>query len=223
MVSSWLLLVLVSPALAFSHEAAASLSKDASSLLAFKTSISFYPSHLLCSWNPSTTYCLWYGVHCDPVSGRVTSLIIPRKMSSPKPSQLDANNFTASDYVLVGSLPTSIGNLTKLRTLSIPHHLLSGEIPAAIKDLALCKSWNSKKSDYPAGFRVFFSSPPPPSSSLFTFSSCVLYEPTSFSEVVPPAVAAVLVPSPLPLLLLFAGESGYSLVSESERSHISKT
>ncbi|KAK2990776.1 hypothetical protein RJ640_012677 [Escallonia rubra] len=73
-------------------------------------------------------------------------------MSSPKPSQLAANNFTASDFVLVGSLPTSIGNLTKLRTLSIPHHLLSGEIPAAIKDLALCKSWNSNVIISPAPF-----------------------------------------------------------------------
>ncbi|KAK3039163.1 hypothetical protein RJ639_028909 [Escallonia herrerae] len=134
-VSSWLL-ILVSLALTFSHDsAAASLSKDASSLLAFKTSISLDPSHLLRSWNPSTPHCLWYGVHCDPVSRRVTSLTIPGKLNSPKPSQLAAFNFTPSDSVLVGSLPTSIGNLTKLRTLSLPHHLLSGEIPAAIRRL----------------------------------------------------------------------------------------
>ncbi|KAK2982785.1 hypothetical protein RJ640_006072 [Escallonia rubra] len=57
-------------------------------------------------------------------------------MSSPKPLQLAANNFTANDSVLVSSLPASIENLTKLRTISIPHHLLLGEIQAAIRRLS---------------------------------------------------------------------------------------
>ncbi|KAK3021520.1 hypothetical protein RJ639_046976 [Escallonia herrerae] len=56
-------------------------------------------------------------------------------MSSPKPTQLATNNFTASNCVLVDSLPAYIENLTKLRTLSIPHHILSGEIPVVIRRL----------------------------------------------------------------------------------------
>ncbi|XP_057530836.1 LRR receptor-like serine/threonine-protein kinase RPK2 [Amaranthus tricolor] len=92
-------------------------SDDASALLSFKSSISHDPSKFLSNWSPSTNYCNWRGISC--ANARVVSL----NLTFP-----DTN---ASSF-LAGTLHSSVGNLSELRVLSIPHHAFSGEIPAEI-------------------------------------------------------------------------------------------
>ncbi|XP_057481180.1 LRR receptor-like serine/threonine-protein kinase RPK2 [Actinidia eriantha] len=102
----------------FTFNQAAAMASDAIALLALKRSISSDPSNLLSSWNPSSSnHCNWYAVHCHPLSLRVMSLNI------------------TSTAKITGFLSPFIGNLTQLRTLSIPHHLFSGQIPPQIGNL----------------------------------------------------------------------------------------
>ncbi|RVW45075.1 LRR receptor-like serine/threonine-protein kinase RPK2 [Vitis vinifera] len=127
----WILVFSLS--FAFSH-AVASVSRDAMLLLSFKSSISLDPASLLTDWNLSTNHCHWYGVTCDRFSGRVVALSITGSMSSSGLPEL-GYNFTGKDSVLVGTLSASIGGLSELRILSIPHNVFSGEIPADVAKL----------------------------------------------------------------------------------------
>lgn len=127
----WILVFSLS--FAFSH-AVASVSRDAMLLLSFKSSISLDPASLLSDWNLSTNHCHWYGVTCDRFSGRVVALSITGSMSSSGLPEL-GYNFTGKDAVLVGTLSASIGGLSELRILSIPHNVFSGEIPADVAKL----------------------------------------------------------------------------------------
>ncbi|WP_127340755.1 PKD domain-containing protein [Flavobacterium cupreum] len=73
------------------------------------------PNAVITSWNPDTNTG-WYGITTEP-SGRVTGLY------------LESNN-------LNGTLPSQIGQLSKLYSLTIKSNLLSGtNIPAAIGQL----------------------------------------------------------------------------------------
>ncbi|GFS34393.1 receptor-like protein kinase 2 [Actinidia rufa] len=102
----------------FTFTQATAMASDAIALLALKRSISSDPSNLLSSWNPSSSnHCNWYAVHCHPLSLRVISLNI------------------TSTAKITGFLSPFIGNLTQLCTLSIPHHLFSGQIPPQIGNL----------------------------------------------------------------------------------------
>ena len=67
-------------------------------------------------WLATATPCSWYGVTCT--SGRVTEL------------RLQSNN-------LNGTLPTSLGNLTKLTWLELQFNQLSGPIPKELGTLGL--------------------------------------------------------------------------------------
>lgn len=98
--------------------AVASVPADAMSLLRFKDSVSFDSSGVLRGWNLSVSYCDWFGVTCDRVTGRVVEL----KMNG-------------SDSVLAGTLNPAIGDLAELRVLSLPDNLICGEIPGSIGKL----------------------------------------------------------------------------------------
>lgn len=91
-------------------------SVDWATLLHLKSSISSDPSNHLSNWNSTSDYCSWYGVTCDRSTGRVTALI------------LDGDGLT-------GTLPSTIADLSELRTLSVPHNAFSGEIPESIGEL----------------------------------------------------------------------------------------
>lgn len=121
-------LVALSCSLAVSEAAAASASGDAMSLLSFKSSVSADPAGLLSGWNVSTSHCTWRGVTCDASSGRVVALSVVGSSSR-------LNSTTGENSCLAGELPEGIGNLTELRTLSIPYNAFSGQIPASIGKL----------------------------------------------------------------------------------------
>ncbi|KAF8013065.1 hypothetical protein BT93_I1054 [Corymbia citriodora subsp. variegata] len=108
-------------------EAAASASGDAMSLLSFKSSVSADPSGLLSEWNDSTSYCTWRGVTCDASFRRVVALSVVGSSSRL--------NSTRENSFLAGKLPEAIGDLTELRTLSIPYNAFSGKIPTSIEKL----------------------------------------------------------------------------------------
>ncbi|MER2598997.1 MAG: leucine-rich repeat domain-containing protein [Caldilineales bacterium] len=65
-------------------------------------------------WTLTTTPCSWYGVSCQ--AGHVSALI------------LDDNNLT-------GTLPIQLGNLTYLRTLTLPRNLIGGALPTTLGNL----------------------------------------------------------------------------------------
>ncbi|KAJ7976306.1 LRR receptor-like kinase family protein [Quillaja saponaria] len=115
----WLLIVPV--VLFMPHHSKAlgfSISTDGLSLLSFKNSVTSDPSNLLANWDnqSSTSPCHWYGVTCyNQFGGRVGALKITG--------------------VLVGTLTPSIGDLSELRSLSIPDCMFSGEIPKSIGKL----------------------------------------------------------------------------------------
>ncbi|KAI4348391.1 hypothetical protein L6164_009120 [Bauhinia variegata] len=112
---------LVLPLLFFFSEAlASSIPSDALLLLSFKDSVSSDPSNLLSGWTnqSSSNHCQWYGVTCDDrISGKCRVIAL---------------NLTG---LVGGKLAPSIGDISELRVLSIPHNLFSGEIPESIGKL----------------------------------------------------------------------------------------
>ncbi|KAL5719818.1 hypothetical protein ACHQM5_012555 [Ranunculus cassubicifolius] len=90
---------------------------DKLSLLAFKSQITHDPLEVLSSWNDSSHFCEWGGVTCSHRHQRVTVLRLWGKS-------------------LVGPISPHIGNLSFLRTLSLPANNFYGEIPQEIGKLS---------------------------------------------------------------------------------------
>ncbi|CAM0874676.1 unnamed protein product [Alopecurus aequalis] len=90
---------------------------DRLSLLAFRNAISLDPKQSLMSWNDSTHFCSWEGVHCETKNPqRVTSLNLTNRG-------------------LVGKISLSLGNLTFLKHLFLPTNRFTGEIPSSLGQL----------------------------------------------------------------------------------------
>ncbi|KAK4254432.1 hypothetical protein QN277_009817 [Acacia crassicarpa] len=103
-----------------SEAIATSIPNDALSLLSFKDSVSSDSSGLLSGWTKesSESYCQWHGVTCENrLSGRVIAL-----------------NLTG---LRGGKLTPSIGDMSEIRVLSLPHNMFSGEIPETLGKLRL--------------------------------------------------------------------------------------
>ncbi|CAL5420314.1 unnamed protein product [Camellia sinensis] len=83
---------------------------DHLALLAFKSHIIQDPLQIMSSWNDSLHFCNWAGVTCNPSNGRVMIL------------NLEAQK-------LVGSIPSSIGNLSLLTGINLQNNSFHGEIP----------------------------------------------------------------------------------------------
>lgn len=92
------------------------LEADRAALLRLRDSVR---GRTILTWNATnpTTPCQWEGVTCDPTLSRVTQIRLPGDRLS-------------------GQLPeNTLGNLTRLRVLSLRHNSLSGTIPS---DLSFC-------------------------------------------------------------------------------------
>ncbi|XP_027354430.1 receptor protein-tyrosine kinase CEPR2 [Abrus precatorius] len=89
-----------------------SLTLETKALLQFKSHLkdSF---NSLDSWNESDSPCGFYGITCDPVSGRVTEISLENKSLS-------------------GDIFPSLPVLQSLQVLSLPFNLLSGKLPSEI-------------------------------------------------------------------------------------------
>lgn len=85
-------------------------------------------------WTVNASACGWVGVQCDPAQSFVYSLRLP-------------------GVGLFGSIPANtIGNLTRLRILSLRSNRLSGQIPADFANLVLLRSLYLQDNRFSGGF-----------------------------------------------------------------------
>lgn len=89
-----------------------SLTLETQALLQFKNHLKD-PLNSLALWNESASPCMFYGITCDPVSGRVTEISLDNKSLS-------------------GDISPSLSVLRSLQILSLPSNLLSGKLPSEI-------------------------------------------------------------------------------------------
>lgn len=106
----------------------ASISQDKASLLDLKNHISDDPFSLLTNWKHNTDHCLWYGITCDSLSGRVIAVNITGNLS--------------------GFLVGSVGDISELRVLSIPDNVFSGDIPVQVGNLRLLRVLELQRNNF---------------------------------------------------------------------------
>ncbi|XP_068342227.1 probable LRR receptor-like serine/threonine-protein kinase At3g47570 [Pyrus communis] len=96
---------------------------DRLALLDFKKRITEDPLSVMSSWNHSIHFCSWVGITCHRATQRVLILDL-------------------QDKQLVGSIPPSIGNLTRLIEISLGINKFHGEIPQELGRLRTLESLN---------------------------------------------------------------------------------
>ncbi|PSR91316.1 Leucine-rich repeat receptor-like protein kinase precursor [Actinidia chinensis var. chinensis] len=127
---------------------------DSTTLLDFKSASD--PSNSLSSWFNSSNHCLWLGVTCDPLTHRVTKLVLNglnltgsiqpltrlphlrhlrlhHNRLSTAPHNLSSwpnlKHLYLSHNLIAGKFPAGISNLRRLLRLDLSHNKFSGEIP----------------------------------------------------------------------------------------------
>ncbi|RXH81851.1 hypothetical protein DVH24_036192 [Malus domestica] len=96
---------------------------DHLALLDFKKRITEDPLSVMSSWNHSIHVCSWVGITCHRATQRVLILDL-------------------EDKQLVGSIPPSIGNLTRLIEISLGINSFHGEIPQELGHLRALEGLN---------------------------------------------------------------------------------
>ncbi|CAN6715550.1 unnamed protein product [Malus baccata var. baccata] len=96
---------------------------DHLALLDLKKRITEDPLSVMSSWNHSIHFCSWVGITCHRATQRVLILDL-------------------EDKQLVGSIPPSIGNLTRLIEISLGINKFHGEIPQELGRLRTLESLN---------------------------------------------------------------------------------
>ncbi|XP_061359394.1 receptor protein-tyrosine kinase CEPR2 [Gastrolobium bilobum] len=110
-----------------------SLTLESQALLQFKNHLK-EPLNSLGTWNESDSPCEFYGITCDPVSGKVTEMSLDNKSLSgdisPSLSVLQSLQVLSIPSNLIsGKLPSEISTCTNLRVLNLTGNLLVGPIP----------------------------------------------------------------------------------------------
>lgn len=88
----------------------------------------------LSSWNESDSPCEFYGITCDPVSGKVTEISLENKSLSgdifPSISILQSLQILSlPSNSITGKLPSEISTCTNLRVLNLTGNQMVGRIP----------------------------------------------------------------------------------------------
>ncbi|KDP40604.1 hypothetical protein JCGZ_24603 [Jatropha curcas] len=115
------------------YAAAACHQDDHDSLFTFFSNIS---SSSPLNWSSSTDCCLWEGVECDGINGRVNRLLLPFRgltgILSPSLANLThLYHLNLSHNRLSGSLPTGLFSLNGLQILDLSYNRLDGELPGS--------------------------------------------------------------------------------------------
>eukprot|EP00253_Pinus_taeda_P024359 PITA_24359 len=137
------------------------LQVDIEALQAFKTSVTYDPSHALASWDVAANHvCNWTGVTCNPHKLRVSAInlynmslqgTIPPHLGNI--SFLGVLNLTYNSFS--GTIPNELGKLHRLRHLLLNKNGLVSSIPEALKDCTSLRmlnlSFNNLTGTIPSG------------------------------------------------------------------------
>ncbi|WCJ29597.1 Leucine-rich repeat protein kinase family protein [Euphorbia peplus] len=113
---------------------------DLNALLSFKKSLS-EPSQYLSSWSNSTNPCThtWFGVTCNPITNRVTQLVLENLNltgSLNSLTQLSQLRLLSLKHNRLSSFPNfSLSSFPNLKLLYLSHNRLSGIFPSGISSL----------------------------------------------------------------------------------------
>ena len=91
------------------------------------------------SWLTTNTPCSWFGVTCN--TGHVTGLLLrSNQLSGSIPSELgnlvNLQSLSLGFNQLSGNIPPDLGNLTNLQHLALNTNQLNGSIPSELGNLA---------------------------------------------------------------------------------------
>ncbi|KAK9116814.1 hypothetical protein Sjap_015761 [Stephania japonica] len=116
--------------------------EEAHALLSWKRSLSHFSNASdLHSWNNMSSPCIWGGTVCNE-EGSITVINLPKQALKGDLMHFNLSAFpnlavlTLSDNKLNGSIPSLIGNLSKLTVLDLSINVLVGSIPAEIGHLS---------------------------------------------------------------------------------------
>eukprot|EP00253_Pinus_taeda_P029766 PITA_29766 len=116
---------------------------DQHALLAFKSAITYDPSHSLAtSWMSNVSFCHWTGIICSRRRQRVVSLNLPSMGLQGTISPLLANLsflrvLSLRNNSFHGQIPYQLGTLSRLKMLRLSDNQLEGSIPPS---LGSCRS-----------------------------------------------------------------------------------
>ncbi|KDO37259.1 hypothetical protein CISIN_1g0413001mg, partial [Citrus sinensis] len=118
--------------------------EEADALLKWKASLQSHNQSLLPSWTNASTNvsskispCAWYGISCND-AGRVTNISLRNTGLSGTLRDFSFSSFPQLVHLdlslngFFGTIPSQIGNLTKLSYISLDSNQLSGKIPAEV-------------------------------------------------------------------------------------------
>ncbi|GAU35485.1 hypothetical protein TSUD_384400 [Trifolium subterraneum] len=114
------------------------ITTDEFALLAFKSSITLDPFHMLSNWSiSSSTSCNWLGVTCDERHGRVRALNLGNMdLKGTISPQLGNLSFLVDLHLngnsFHGELPHELLQLKRLKLLNLSYNSFVGEIPSRI-------------------------------------------------------------------------------------------
>ncbi|KAJ8759813.1 hypothetical protein K2173_009914 [Erythroxylum novogranatense] len=113
---------------------------EAQALLSWKTTLDNKSQFLLSSWTGSSSHCNWTGIACDGTES-LQSFNLSRLGLTGTLQDLCFSSFPnllridLSINSLHGSIPPSIGNLSKLTFVDLSYNQLSGNLPSEIRNL----------------------------------------------------------------------------------------